>query len=298
MNERLPNYGGQAVIEGVMMRGANACAIAVRAPDGSVEIETRELGKLYRSRISKVPFVRGLVVLWDALVLGTQALTYSANIQIEEEEEKIDARSMALSFSVSFVIMIGVFILFPAGLAYLMERYLAFAPFLANALEGVVRLLLLIGYIWLIGRLPDIQRVFAYHGAEHKTIHAFEEDAPLEPDQVMGFPRQHPRCGTGFLLTVVVLSILLFSALGPMPLVPRMLSRIALVPILAALAYEYIRLTARFSDHAWARWLMAPNLWLQNLTTREPDASMVEVALAAFDTMRAQDLEPPAEQGD
>jgi uncharacterized protein YqhQ len=289
MMERLPNYGGQAVIEGVMMRGANACAIAVRAPDGSIEIETRELGKLYRSWISKVPFVRGLVVLWDALVLGTQALTYSANVQIEEEEEKIDARSMALSFIASFVIMIGVFILLPAGFAYLLERYLAVTPWLANALEGLVRLLLLIGYIWMIGRLPDIQRVFAYHGAEHKTIHAFEEGAALEPEQVMRFPRQHPRCGTAFLLTVVVLSILLFSALGPMTLVPRLLSRIALVPVLAALAYEYIRLTAHFSHHTWARWLMAPNLWLQDLTTREPDLSMVEVALAAFDTMRAQD---------
>jgi uncharacterized protein YqhQ len=292
MKEQLPNYGGQAVIEGVMMRGANACAIAVRAPDGSIEIETRKLGKVYRSRVSKVPFLRGLIILWDALVLGTQALTYSANVQIEVEEEKIDARSMALSFTASFVIMIGVFILLPAGLAYLMERYLAFTPWLANALEGLVRLLLLIGYIWIIGRLPDIQRVFAYHGAEHKTIHAFEEGATLEPEQVMAFPRQHPRCGTAFLLTVVVLSILLFSALGPMPLVPRMLSRIALVPILAALAYEYIRLTAHFSDRAWARWLMAPNLWLQDLTTREPDASMIEVALEAFRTMRSQDMEP------
>lgn len=291
MDQRLPHYGGQAVIEGVMMRGTTACAIAVRAPDGSIEIETRELGKLYRSRIRKIPFLRGLIVLWDSLVLGTQALTFSANVQIEEEQEKIGAGSMAMSFAFSFLIMVGVFILIPAGLAYILERFLAFPLWLANALEGLVRLLLLIGYIWSIGRLPDIQRVFGYHGAEHKTIRAFEAGAALESEQVMRFPRQHPRCGTAFLLTVVVLSVLLFSALQPMSLLPRLLSRLGLVPVLAALAYEYIRFTARFSHHRWARWLMAPNLWLQDLTTREPDAPMVEVALEAFNALRLNETE-------
>lgn len=289
MEDQLPNYGGQAVIEGVMMRGESTCAIAVRAPDGSIELETRELGKLYRSRIVKIPFLRGLIVLWDSLVLGTQALTFSANVQIVEDDEKIGAGSMAISFAVSFVIMIGVFILFPAGISYLAEHFLDLPRWFANVLEGLLRLLLLIGYIWAIGRLPDIQRVFGYHGAEHKTIRAFEAGAALDSEHVRTFPRQHPRCGTAFLLTVVVLSILLFSTLEPMSLLSRMLSRLALVPVLAALAYEYIRLTARFSHHRWARWLMAPNLWLQDLTTREPDEPMIEVALEAFKAMRRKE---------
>jgi uncharacterized protein YqhQ len=289
MEEQLPNYGGQAVIEGVMMRGESTCAIAVRAPDGSIELETRELGKLYRSRIVKIPFLRGLIVLWDSLVLGTQALTFSANVQIVEEDEKIGAGSIAISFAVSFMIMIGVFILLPAGISYLAERFLAFPAWLANVLEGFMRLFLLVGYIWAIGRLPDIQRVFGYHGAEHKTIRAFEAGAALDSEHVRTFPRQHPRCGTAFLLTVVVLSIVLFSTLEPMSLLPRMLSRLALVPVLAALAYEYIRFTARFSHHRWAHWLMAPNLWLQDLTTREPDEPMIEVALEAFKAMRRQE---------
>ncbi|MEE9512768.1 MAG: DUF1385 domain-containing protein [Anaerolineales bacterium] len=288
MEERLPNYGGQAVIEGVMMRGRKTCAVAVRAPDQSIQVEMQPLGSLYQSRLIQTPFIRGLFILWDALVLGMRALTYSANMQ-SEEDEQLDGFAMAMSLVFSLVIGVGLFFLLPTGAAYLLERLLNWAPFWSNAVEGLIRLLILIGYIWAIGLIPDIRRVYGYHGAEHKTINAFEAGAPLEVDQIQSFPREHPRCGTAFLLTVVVFSILLFSAIGPLSLIPRLLSRILLLPLLASLAYEYIKFSANLLRFSWAKPLVAPNLWLQRLTTREPDADMIEVAISAFEAMRAEE---------
>ena len=287
--ERLPVYGGQALIEGVMMRGSRACAIAVRGPDNGIVLETRDLGALYRSNLTKVPFLRGLFILWDALVLGMQALTFSANIQVEEADQKIEGASLTLSLLLGLGLGIGVFFLLPAGIAFLFEHYLNFPNWSTNLLEGLIRLGLLIGYIWAIGFIPDIRRVFGYHGAEHKTINAFEADAELSPETVQTFSREHPRCGTAFLLTVVVFSIILFSLIGPLPLWLRFTTRILLIPLLAMLAYEYIRLSARFIGHAWAKPFIAPNLWLQRLTTREPELPMLEVAIKAFEEMRAQE---------
>ncbi len=289
MSEKLPTYGGQAVIEGVMMRGAQNLAIAVRTPDSSIVVKKERLGRLYRSRWIKVPFVRGLFVLWDALVLGINALTYSANMQAEEDEQ-IEGASVVLTLVFSLSLGIAIFFLLPVGVAFVFERFLHLSTGWVNLIEGILRLALLIGYIWAIGQLPDIRRVYGYHGAEHKTINAFEAGASLEPRVVKEFPREHPRCGTAFLLTVVVFSILFFSFLGPMPLLPRLLSRIIFIPLLAALAYEYIRLTAKWINHTWAKPLVAPNLWLQRLTTREPDESMLEVAIAAFEAMRLDEL--------
>ncbi len=290
MSEKLPTYGGQAVIEGVMMRGAQNWAVAVRTPDSSIVVKKERLGRFYRSRWIKVPFVRGLFVLWDALVLGINALTYSANMQAEEDEQ-IEGASAVLTFVFSLSLGIAIFFLLPVGVAYIFEAFLHLSTGWANLIEGILRLALLIGYIWVIGQLPDIRRVYGYHGAEHKTINAFEAGASLEPRVVKEFPREHPRCGTAFLLTVVVFSILFFSFLGPMPLLPRLLSRIIFVPLLAALAYEYIRLTAKWINYTWAKPLIAPNLWLQRLTTREPDESMLEVAIAAFEAMRLDEME-------
>ena len=290
MSEKLPTYGGQAVIEGVMMRGAQNWAVAVRTPDSSIVVKKERLGRFYRSRWIKVPFARGLFVLWDALVLGINALTYSANMQAEEDEQ-IEGASAVLTFVFSLSLGIAIFFLLPVGVAYIFEAFLHLSTGWANLIEGILRLALLIGYIWVIGQLPDIRRVYGYHGAEHKTINAFEAGASLEPRVVKEFPREHPRCGTAFLLTVVVFSILFFSFLGPMPLLPRLLSRIIFVPLLAALAYEYIRLTAKWINYTWAKPLIAPNLWLQRLTTREPDESMLEVAIAAFEAMRLDEME-------
>ena len=288
VEEKLKSYGGQAVIEGVMMRGRTSCAIAVRTPDGSIEIENQELGGMYQSRIAQIPFLRGLLLLGDALVLGIRALTFSANVQVEEDE-KVEGTSLFLTLLTSLAAGIGLFFLLPAGLAHLSESVIQVGPFWGNVIEGLVRLMLLIGYIWGIGRVPDIERVYGYHGAEHKTINAFEADAPLTVQSVATFSRQHARCGTAFMLTVVLFSIVLFSLLGPMTLWLRLLSRVLLVPVLAMIAYEYIRFTGKNSDRRWLKPLIAPNLALQRLTTREPEPGMIEVAIAAFHAMREQE---------
>jgi uncharacterized protein YqhQ len=285
MEDRIITYGGQAVIEGVMMRGQTAMAVAMRAPDGRIVLHKEKLGKLYRSRLTKIPFVRGVVILWDALGLGMRALTIAANTQTGEDE-KLEGPALYLTLGFALIFGIGLFFLLPAGVGALAERYLGWNAWWGNLLEGVVRLLLLIGYIWAIGFLPDIKRVFAYHGAEHKTINAYEAGAELTPDSVAAFSLEHPRCGTAFLLTLVLFSVLLFSALGPLPFVWRLVSRIVLIPVLAGVAVEYLRWTASNLDSAIVRWLIKPNLALQSLTTREPDASMLEVAIEAFRTMR------------
>jgi uncharacterized protein YqhQ len=291
MSERLANYGGQAVIEGVMMRGSQVYAVAVRAPDQAIRIETDRLGSLYRGRFAKLPLLRGLLILWDALVLGIRALTFSADVQAGDDG-KIGVVPMTLTMLGSLGAGIALFFLLPAGIGYLSESLLALNPWWANLIEGIARLLLLIGYIWAIGRLPEIQRVFSYHGAEHMTINAYEAGAPLEVASVARFPLEHPRCGTAFLLTVAILSIVLFGLLGPLPLASRLVSRILLIPVVAALAYEYLRFTANFSGRPWARPLLAPNLALQRLTTRLPEDSMLEVAIAAFQAMRRGESGP------
>lgn len=283
---KLPTYGGQAVIEGVMMRGARAVAVAMRAPDRRIIIHTETLSGIYRTRLVKIPFLRGLVVLWDALGLGMRALTISANVQTGEDQ-KLEGPALYLTLGLSLAFGVALFLLIPAAVAQLVERYLDLNAWWGNLVEGLVRLLLLIGYIWAVGRIPEIRRVFAYHGAEHKTINAFEAGVELTPENVAAFSLEHPRCGTAFLLTLVLISVLLFSLLGPLPILWRLGSRLLLLPVLAGLAYEYIRWTASHLDAPLVRLLIRPNLALQRLTTREPDADMVEVAIAAFNAMRA-----------
>jgi uncharacterized protein YqhQ len=193
--------------------------------------------------------------------------------------------------AVSLAFGLGLFFLAPAGLAQAGERWLGLDPWWGSLFEGVLRLGLIVGYLWLIGFMPDIRRLFGYHGAEHKTIHAFEAGADLTPASVARFPLEHPRCGTAFLLTVVLFSILLFAALGPLPLWARLLSRLLLIPVVAGVAFEYIRFTARHLSNPLVRLLVVPNLALQRLTTREPDERMLEVAITAFKAMRAQETE-------
>jgi uncharacterized protein YqhQ len=278
------------VIEGVMMRGGQAVAIAMRAPDQQIVIHTEKLSGIYRSRIAKIPFLRGLVVLWDALGLGMRALTISANTQTGEEE-KIEGPVLYLTLGISLTLGIGLFFLLPAAAGQLAERYLGLNAWWGNLVEGLVRLGLLVGYIWAVGRVPDIRRVFAYHGAEHKTINAFEAGADLTPESVATFSLEHPRCGTAFLLTLVLVSVLLFSLLGPLPMFWRLSSRILLLPVIAGLAYEYIRWTANNIESPLVRVLVRPGLALQRLTTREPDLPMLEVAIAAFNAMKAQETQ-------
>ncbi len=290
MEDRIISYGGQAVIEGVMMRGQKAFAIAMRAPDGNIVVHKENLAAVYRSRLTKMPFLRGIILLWDALGLGMRALTVSANTQTGEEE-KLEGPALYLTLAVSLMIGIGVFFLFPAGVGGLAEKYLGWSSFLNNLLEGLLRLALLIGYIWAIGFMPDVRRLFAYHGAEHKTINAFEAGAELTPENVAKYSLQHARCGTAFLLTLVLISILVFTFLGPLPMFWRLASRVLLIPVLAGVAVEYIRWTANHLDWRIVQIMIKPNLALQSLTTREPDRSMLEVAIASFKTMRNAEQE-------
>jgi len=282
---KLPNYGGQAVIEGVMMRGKKAAAIAMRAPDGEIIIHKEELNKIYQSRIMQIPFLRGLIGLYDALILGMKALTISANIQTGEDE-KIEGPALFLTFALSMSIAIVVFFLIPAGLGQAVERFWEWNAWMGNLLEGLVRLAFLILYMWGIGQMEDIKRVFSYHGAEHKVINTYEAGVELAPEKVQTFSREHPRCGTAFLLIVVLFSVLLFTALGPMTLFWRLVSRILLLPLLAGVAYEYLRWTAENQHHPVIKWLLKPNLALQRLTTNEPSLEIIEVSIAAFNAMR------------
>ncbi|MCC7119685.1 MAG: DUF1385 domain-containing protein [Anaerolineales bacterium] len=290
MEDRIIAYGGQAVIEGVMMRGQKAFAIAMRAPDGSIATHTEKLANVYRSRITKIPFLRGVILLWDALGLGMKALTISANTQTGEDE-KLEGPALYLTLGISLAIGIGLFFLLPAGLGGLAEHYLGWSPWLNNLAEGVLRLVFFIVYIWAISFTPDVKRLFMYHGAEHKTINAYEAGAELTPEVVAQYPIEHARCGTAFLLTVILFSILIFTALGPLPMLWRLLSRVLFLPILAGLALEYIRWTANHLNNPLVRLLIKPNLAMQHLTTRTPDASMLEVAIASFQSMRTAESE-------
>lgn len=295
MEDRIITYGGQAVIEGVMMRGQKAFAVAMRAPDGSIAVHTEPLASIYRSGITKIPFLRGVILLWDALGLGMRALTLSANTQTGEDE-KLEGPALYLTLAVSLSFGIGLFFLLPTSVGggveyWLTQNGLNYAYWFGNLAEGVFQLLLLIGYVWAIGFMPDINRVFQYHGAEHKTINAFEAGAELTPETVEKFPIEHPRCGTAFLLTLVLFSIILFSLLGPLPFYLRIISRILFIPVLAGIAVEYIRWTANNLNNPIVKLLIKPNLALQLLTTRPPDREMLAVAIESFQSMRKAEAE-------
>lgn len=280
------SYGGQAVIEGVMMRGAHSAAIAVRDPEGKIVIHEQPINAaLYRGRISKMPFVRGLSLLWDSLGLGTRALMWSADVALGEDEDlNFNGPIGWATVAVSMLIGVGLFFLFPTSAATGIEHLLNLQsqPFLVNLIEGVIQLSLLIGYIWVIGRLPDVKRLFGYHGAEHKTINAYEAGAELTPEIVQQYPIEHPRCGTAFLLTVAFVSVLVFSVLGRPPFLLLILSRVVFIPVISGIAYEIIRFTSKNLHNPIIRLIIKPNLALQHLTTRQPDLQMIEVAIAAF----------------
>ncbi|HCK67070.1 MAG TPA: DUF1385 domain-containing protein [Anaerolineae bacterium] len=295
MEDRIISYGGQAVIEGVMMRGQKALAVAMRAPDGNIVTHTERLAKIYSSRITKIPFLRGVILLWDALGLGMRALTLSANTQTGEDE-KLEGPALYLTLGLSLAFGIGLFFLLPTsvggGVEYLLAQNGISSYWIGNLVEGVFQLVLLIAYMWAIGFMPDIRRVFQYHGAEHKTINAYEAGAELTPENVAKYPIEHPRCGTAFLLTLVLFSILIFTLLGPMPnILLRIASRIIFIPILAGISLEYIRWTANNLNNPLVQWMIKPNLALQHLTTREPDLSMLEVAIESFQAMRKAETE-------
>ena len=319
-----------------MMRGRTSMAVAVRHPNGSVIVHGEPLNRgLYRSPWAKRPFVRGVVMLWDTLALGMRALAFSANVAASEEsqdqgpESRADAAGMGTldsgpgtrdsraqadaaakeafggglmwgTLGAALAFGIGLFFVSPLLVTRVVDPLLPSAA-LSVLFEGVVRIALFFGYVWLIGRLPDVRRVFAYHGAEHKAINALEAGEPMLTARVLRYGVAHPRCGTSFLLFVVVLSIVVFAFIGRPPLPIRLVSRVVLVPVIAALAYELIRFAARHHTNRAVRLLLAPGLALQALTTREPDEAQVEVAIAALehvmDADRAAEAPAPTEPG-
>ena len=296
MAKRVP-YGGQAVIEGVMIRGKSNIAIAVRRPDNEIQLKTDPIQGLFTGTLKKVPFVRGFITLLEVMVIGTKALMYSAQVAIDDLEDedgkKVEAGSgtdfmLWATLAVGLAFGIAVFFVGPVFLNEWLDDRISSAALL-NVIEGAVRLGLFLGYILLIGRMKDIQRVFAYHGAEHMSIHAMEHEEELSVDNVRKYTTLHPRCGTAFLLLVVLIAILVFLALGHPPLWIRIVSRIALLPVIAGISYEVLRIHGRYSANRILKVLLGPGLLLQMLTTRRPDDDQIEVAIAALEGAIAAD---------
>ena len=283
-------YGGQAVIEGVMIRGQRNIAIAVRRPDGSIALKRQPLTPIFTGKLRRIPLVRGVIAMAETLTLGMRALTYSANVAAEAEGEEISARSMAGMMAVSLTIAIGLFFLVPVLASDRLEGLLG-SSLMANIAEGVIRLGLFLGYILLIGRMNDIRRVFMYHGAEHMTVHAQERGDPLNVAHIRRYPTAHPRCGTAFLLVVMVVAILAFIFVGREPFWWLIASRIVLVPLIAAVSYEVIRFSGRHAANPLVALITAPSLALQSLTTRQPDDDQIEIAIAAMQQAQAADAE-------
>ncbi|HMM41833.1 MAG TPA: DUF1385 domain-containing protein [Thermomicrobiales bacterium] len=290
-------YGGQAVMEGVMMRGRSSMAVGVRSPDGKIVVWEEPLspGPVVRS-VRNIPFVRGAVVLWDTMVLGMRALIFSANVGLSEEGEDGAAEEpgaltgvfLWLTVALSLLFSIGLFFITPLVTVDILARWIE-NHHVVNIIEGVLRLGLLIGYMVAISYMSDIRRVFGYHGAEHMTINAWERGLPVDVENVREQSLRHVRCGTGFLLIVVLISILFFLTLGRPVWYLLYGSRILLVPVIAGVAYEVIRAGAAHASNPIMRAILAPGMWLQGITTRQPDDSMIEVAIAAFQRVLATD---------
>jgi uncharacterized protein YqhQ len=291
-------YGGQAVIEGVMMRGRKQFAVAVRAPNGEIEVHEEPLSAaIYTHKWGQWPFVRGLGMLWDALGLGMRALLWSADVSIKEEGQedvKFAGPVAWTTVALSLAVAIAVFFFLPTLAAKWLSP-LGAGGLRVSVVEGVIRLLLFLGYIWAIGFMPDVRRVFSYHGAEHKTINAYENGAPLTPASVSRFTTVHTRCGTSFLLMVMVISIFVFAPFHFENVFLRLGSRLILIPVVAGIAYEFMRFTAAHTSNWLVRLIIVPGLSLQRLTTREPDEAMIECAIAALKPVLAADgIELPA----
>jgi uncharacterized protein YqhQ len=281
--------GGQAVLEGVMMRGVSTWAVAVRSPEGRIDIETESITPWAgRHRLLRVPVIRGMVALAESMKIGFRALAISANAQLEEDEqgeaEEIGGWVWGLTIALSLALAIGLFFVIPVGLTSLIKDQLGSA-FLFWLVEGILRTGIFIGYIVVISRLPDLRRVFEYHGAEHKTISCYEAEDELVPARARLYSRLHPRCGTSFLLIVMVVAIFVFAPLGLPAWYWLLASRILGIPLIAGISYEVIKWAGKNRRKRWVRAVMWPGLMLQNLTTREPDEEQLAVAIAALESV-------------
>jgi len=291
-----PAYGGQAVIEGVLIRGQRTLALACRRPGGDIYRYREALSSpLQRSRVARWPFVRGVIVLWESLVHGTRMLMRSADVQMEgvDVSERPGTKGMAGVLAVSVAVALVVFVGIPYATTQLLHAAVPSATLL-NVIEGLIRVALLVAYVWGISFLPEIRRVFAYHGAEHMTIHAFEHGDPLDAAHIGRYPTEHPRCGTAFLLLVVFVAVVLFTFMPRTNLVVDLVARLALVVPVAAISYELLKLGAAHERDPLMRALVWPGLLLQGITTRQPDEPMIEVAVASLEEAIAGDRESGA----
>lgn len=293
------SYGGQALIEGVMMRGRDALAVALRHPDGRIVFATERLdsGVVHGHRAARWPLVRGLVVLYETLVVGTRWLIRATSLQAEEEGVELGKGAVALMLGITAVLGVGLFFLLPLVIATFTVGSVE-NGLVQHLVEGLVRVLVFIAYLALIARTPDIARVFQYHGAEHMTIHALEHDDPLVPEAIRKYPTAHPRCGTEFLVVVIVLSIIAFGLVGRQSALLMVASRILLIPVIASVGYELLRLGARYRSNPIVGAIMWPGILVQVITTKQPTDDMIEVAIVAMEeALRADGEAIPAGSG-
>ena len=292
------NYGGQALIEGVLMRGRDAIAVALRHPDGRIVYATERLDSgFHGTRWSKLPFLRGLVVLYETLVVGTRWLIRSANVAAEEDGVELGKGSVALMLGITLLAGIGIFFLLPLVIASVTTAEVE-NDLVQHVVEGLIRVAIFLGYLWVISLTPDIRRVFQYHGAEHMTIHALEHGDPLTPENIRRYPTAHPRCGTEFLVVVIALSIFAFALVGRQEALVMVGSRIVLIPVIASVGYEILRFGARHRSNPVIRAIMLPGILVQKITTRQPTDDMIEVAIVSMEQALEADGEPlPAGSG-
>jgi len=275
-------YGGQAVIEGVMIRGQRYMAVAVRRPDGGISLMKDRIGSVFTEKARALILVRGVIALGETLILGMRALTYSANVAAESEGEEISKSSMIAMIAISLIITVSLFFILPVFASKPFEGVFG-SDILSNIVEAIIRLGMFVGYIFLIGRMDDIKRVFMYHGAEHMIVHVRENGQDLTIENARKFPTAHPRCGTAFLLVVMVVAVVVLVLMPRDPLWWLLLSRVVFIPLIAALSYEVIRWSGKNSGKSWVRIVTGPSLALQSLTTSPPNDDQIEVAIAAME---------------
>jgi uncharacterized protein YqhQ len=292
MNQNL-QYGGQAVIEGVMMRSPRYFAVACRHPNGDIVVKLEDLAHSWLARLKWLnrPFLRGTLALLDAMALGIRALRFSADVQLEEQtqtvqQKRINDLAIGSTMVVGLLIGLGLFVALPTTLTQLLPWK---NPVLLNMLDGILRIALFLGYVVAVGNLKEIRRVFQYHGAEHKAINTLEAGLPLTMENAKQQSRIHPRCGTSFVMVVLILAIFVFSLTGRPPIWLRIPLHIALLPMVAGVAYEVIKFAGRYKQSRLTRWLLAPGLWSQHITTREPEEAQIEVALRALQAVVEQE---------
>lgn len=288
------SYGGQALIEGVMMRGKHTQAMCARLEDGRIVSEVEEFTLLsQRNKFLGLPLVRGVCSMIDSLISGMQAIVWSTNVSLaeDEEEEELSPMEIAVTLIISLGLGVLLFFLLPVVIAHFLQPLIP-GNFLQNIFEGIVRVGVFLLYLVLITRMKEIRRVFQYHGAEHKTIHCYEAGEELTPENAMKHTRLHPRCGTSFLFIVMVISIFVFALVGVENFAWRLLSRVILLPVIAGVSYEVLRFCGKHMDKAWVRAIAWPGMQLQRLTTAEPDRSMLEVAIHSLQKVRAREEDP------